>query len=310
MSEIGYKEKYLKLDEVRVTYDKTNDSIHLTAKDSDFDKGDQFHVVLNKGTHTEKTLRKLLVKNEVIPESKQAVLPKRIKYSSRNFSNDVATVIPIGVDENSNEIQLDLTKDRSIQISGLPGSGKTNLIELIKKHSSNFSNEIEFHSYEYESFLADKTAFKLRWLIELKENLTNNLSELNSILQNRSESPDLIQDQKHWIICLDNILNPGDFEVEYLNLSTIKRIKEIAQTIKELREISRKESFVTIIATSQSAFLDNTLSSSDKFIVMGNRCSSIENSSSNNRRESIGFGSMPKNRNGKTIKGFQTYLAD
>jgi len=309
MSEIGYKEKFLKLDEVRVTYDKTNDSIHLTAKDADFDKGDQFHVVLNKGTETEKTLRKLLVKNEVIPESKKAVLPKRIKYSSRDFASDVATVIPIGVDENSNEIQLDLTEDRSIHISGQPGSGKTNLINLIKKHSSNFSNEIELHSYEYEPFLADKANSKHRWLINLKENLTNNLSELNSILQSRSESPDSIQNQKHWIICLDNILNPGDFEEEYLNLSTIKTIKKIAQTIKELREISQKEKFLTIVTTSHEVFDDQIPYSNDKYIAMGDY-KKLSNGYTDNRRESIGFGSMPKNRNGEKVKGFQAYLAD
>ena len=65
MSTTHPSRKYVTLDDVRATYDRKNDTIHLTSGDPDVQAGG-FHISLNRGTQTEKTLRELLTDEGVI----------------------------------------------------------------------------------------------------------------------------------------------------------------------------------------------------------------------------------------------------
>jgi Mrp family chromosome partitioning ATPase len=65
MSKTHPSRKYVTLDDVRATYDRKNDTIHLTSGDPDVQAGG-FHLSLNRGTQTEKTLRELLTDEGVI----------------------------------------------------------------------------------------------------------------------------------------------------------------------------------------------------------------------------------------------------
>lgn len=65
MSTTHPSRKYVTLEDVRATYDRKNDTIHLTSGDPDVQAGG-FHISLNRGTQTEKTLRELLTDEGVI----------------------------------------------------------------------------------------------------------------------------------------------------------------------------------------------------------------------------------------------------
>lgn len=65
MSTTHSSRKYVTLEDVRATYDRKNDTIHLTSGDPDVQAGG-FHLSLNRGTQTEKTLRELLTDEGVI----------------------------------------------------------------------------------------------------------------------------------------------------------------------------------------------------------------------------------------------------
>lgn len=65
MSKTHHSQKYITLDDVRVSYDRKNDTIHLTSGDPDVQAGG-FHLSLNRGTQTETTLRSLLTQENVI----------------------------------------------------------------------------------------------------------------------------------------------------------------------------------------------------------------------------------------------------
>lgn len=77
------KQRYLELQNVRVTYDHKFDKIHLTAKDSDLPEG--FHLTLNAGRKAEQSLRRVLTEHGLIremesPEDTPAVDPQVFHY--------------------------------------------------------------------------------------------------------------------------------------------------------------------------------------------------------------------------------------
>ena len=67
MAEVAKNKKYLKLDEVRVSYKASDDSIHLISPDKDLPQG--LHLTLQKGTHVEEQLRSLLAEKGLLPDS-------------------------------------------------------------------------------------------------------------------------------------------------------------------------------------------------------------------------------------------------
>lgn len=149
MSKKSHKKNYAVLDSARVSYDESTDSIHLTAKDEDFEKGDSFHVVLSKGTPTEKTLRKLLNKNGLISDEKVHTFPNLIRYSERDSSNDSALRIPLGVRRDGTELCWDPSQSEAgLAIVGPPGSGKSVVRLLVEKHIAKFSQQWDFHGID------------------------------------------------------------------------------------------------------------------------------------------------------------------
>lgn len=149
MSKKSHKKNYAVLDSARVSYDESTDSIHLTAKDKDFEKGDSFHVVLSKGTSTEKTLRKLLNKNGLIADEKVHTFPNLIHYSERDSSNDSALRIPLGVRRDGTELCWDPSQSEpGLAIVGPTGSGKSVVRLLAENHIAKFSKQWDFHGID------------------------------------------------------------------------------------------------------------------------------------------------------------------
>lgn len=127
MAELSKNKKYLKLNDVRVFYDKETGVIKLTSSDEDFTEG--FSMTLNVGTKAETQLRELLKEHNIVLEeeipNKYDPLPPR------------HGLIPIG--RNSNRELFFDTKDndkpRVLSCFGGTGSGKT---MFIKKFISNY----------------------------------------------------------------------------------------------------------------------------------------------------------------------------
>lgn len=65
MSYSNKHKKYITIEDVRVSYKKKDDSIHITSTDPDL-AADGFHMFVNKDTPTETILRRLLIEHEVI----------------------------------------------------------------------------------------------------------------------------------------------------------------------------------------------------------------------------------------------------
>lgn len=65
MVTLDNSKKFLEISDVRVSYRKNDDSVHLTSSDPAFKQG--FHLPLSKGTHTEKLLRGLLKSHDLVP---------------------------------------------------------------------------------------------------------------------------------------------------------------------------------------------------------------------------------------------------
>lgn len=71
------KGNYLTLEDVRITYDKNTDSIHLTSKDKDLPLGG-FHLTLNKGRDAEQALRSLLIDAGMAEPKEEDTIPQSV----------------------------------------------------------------------------------------------------------------------------------------------------------------------------------------------------------------------------------------
>lgn len=140
MSKIPRNKKYLELEGIRVYHDKKDGSIQLISTDSDL-KGKPFHITLNQGTQTERSVRELLmIKGVITPEqyNPQEYLPKIVPSSvleempTNSYSWDE---VPVGVNKNSETVTVLLKSSPHVLITGMPGSGKTVLVKNFLLHA-------------------------------------------------------------------------------------------------------------------------------------------------------------------------------
>lgn len=158
MAKKPYKKNYAVLDSVRVSYAESTDSIHLTAKDEGFEKGDPFHIVLSKDTKTEETLRKLLNKNGLIPDGKLNTFPSIIHYSERGTQDTVPEKIPLGVGRNQEEIFWNTAHGTPhLAVVGPTGCGKSAIRRLIEKHVSLFPEYWNMYGVDFTGGLEMST---------------------------------------------------------------------------------------------------------------------------------------------------------
>lgn len=150
--------KNLILDSVRVTYDEKTDSIHVTAKDKDFEQGDSFHIVLNKGTKTEDTLRKALCKYSLMPEDRINILPSHADFEKRYTENDNCFNIPLGLLRDGTEFEWNVKSTPNMFIMGTTGSGKSVLERIILRYLSEYPSEWELYGVDLKR--VELTEFK------------------------------------------------------------------------------------------------------------------------------------------------------
>lgn len=104
--------RYLELEDVRVSYNHKDDTIHLTSSDPEIPQG-SFFLTLNRNTSTEVALRDLLEEHELI------------KYPASTQKSTTLASIPSPLSQLVLRSRKNNTTKPFINISGKPGSGKT-----------------------------------------------------------------------------------------------------------------------------------------------------------------------------------------
>lgn len=117
------KGNYLTLEDVRITYDKKTDSIHLTSKDKDLPEGG-FHLTLNKGREAEQALRTLLINAGMGKPKEEDTIPK-----SLDFSIEEQTLgLTLGKGADGKSVRWIPANYPHLFISGVVGQGKTHAL--------------------------------------------------------------------------------------------------------------------------------------------------------------------------------------
>lgn len=117
---------YLTLEDVRITYDKKTDSIHLTSKDPDLPEGG-FHLTLSKGREAEQALRSFFINEGMAQPKTEDTIPKQLEFSIEEQT--LGLTLGKGVDEKS--VRWDPANYPHLFVSGAVGRGKTHLLHNI-----------------------------------------------------------------------------------------------------------------------------------------------------------------------------------
>ena len=114
------KGNYLTLEDVRITYDKKTDSIHLTSKDKDLPEGG-FHLTLNKGREAEQALRTLLMNAGMGKSKEEDPIPKNLEFSIE----EQTLGLTLGKGADGKSVRWLPDNYPHLFISGVAGKGKT-----------------------------------------------------------------------------------------------------------------------------------------------------------------------------------------
>lgn len=117
------KGNYVTLEDVRITYDKKTDSIHLTSKDKDLPEGG-FHLTLNKGREAEQALRTLLINAGMGKPKEEDTIPANLEFSIEEQT--LGLTLGKGVDGKS--VRWLPANFPHLFISGVVGQGKTHAL--------------------------------------------------------------------------------------------------------------------------------------------------------------------------------------
>lgn len=174
MSKIDDQKRYITLEDVRVSYKKKDDSIHLTSSDPDV-AVDGFHMFLTKGTHSEVVLRKLLEDAGII----------------RNFQASAIEVGPLsGVKRNANKGTIvSVTSPKG-------GTGKTNIALNLAIQLSKFTNpmtgeKLKVVIADFDSFDGQISSLIGRTEPNVLNYLSNDERSTDSLLKSLARNDDL-----------------------------------------------------------------------------------------------------------------------
>jgi DNA segregation ATPase FtsK/SpoIIIE-like protein len=135
MAELSENKKYMSLEGFRVSYRKSDDTIHLTSTDEAF-VTEGFHLTLKDGSRTEFALRKLLTENDIISEDQIEKWP-----SAEPIEETTWDKIPLGATVNG-QLNWEVNAFPHSLISGATASGKSvlqrNFFLHLAKHKDNW----------------------------------------------------------------------------------------------------------------------------------------------------------------------------
>lgn len=132
------KSSYAILDEARVFYDRTNDTVHLTVKDKEIPEG--IHLSLNSERADEKRLRRVLDNHGLLTQSdlmKEYELLKKVASEfnggAAHMPRDSKNHIPFGFGAEV-PMSWNIVKDPHLLVIGDPGSGKSVALQNIAEY--------------------------------------------------------------------------------------------------------------------------------------------------------------------------------
>lgn len=199
MSKTPKNKKYLELDNVRVYYNQSEDSIQLITKDPDL-KGKQFQLTLKNGTESEQNLRNLLREKDVITERGQrSGLPKFIHYPTvDNYSFDK---IPESLNNKDNALvgetyenttyAIDLRSSSRIIIRSKAGDGKSILVQNFVLHALRYKDDFSIISIDPKytmSFLRHSKPKNLVGISSTPEDVLTTLKFAKAVMEKRYEA--------------------------------------------------------------------------------------------------------------------------
>lgn len=149
------KGKYLTLEDVRIHYDESKDSIVLTSKDPDIPAGKSIYLNLNNGRGAEKVLREMLENAGMIESEKFKTFPKKVSYDSVP-ENQPWYAFPLGVRPNGKTVFWDPNTTGNLLIWGQGSFGKENADNNLIRHCVNNSDRWTVSVIDYRAAGTDK----------------------------------------------------------------------------------------------------------------------------------------------------------
>ena len=127
------KGKYLTLEDVRVHYDESKDSIVITSKDKDIPSGKSIYLNLNNGRGAEKVLREMLENAGIIEPENFKAFPDSISYENVPKTQPWYA-FPLGIRPNRKTVFWDPNTTGNLLIWGQGNFGKENADANILRH--------------------------------------------------------------------------------------------------------------------------------------------------------------------------------
>lgn len=255
---------YLKLEDVRISYDEKSDSVHLTSKDKDLPKGKGFHLTLNGGRAAELTLREMLEDFGMIAPVERPLLPKALNFDTDVIDSDNPHRIPLGRIHKNQELCWDLESNPHCTLIGGAGSGKSVTQRLLflhcLKHPRDWSiRAIDLKRVELANYaLDDRDLMIARSMKEAHELVLSIVEEMNlrySILD-RENVDTAYHHQKSIMFVIDEIgelVATREHTTELFN----KLQKEAIDAVKEIINRGAQVGVYVAIGTQRADFLDN-----------------------------------------------------
>jgi hypothetical protein len=174
------KSSYAILDDARVFYDRNNDTVHLTVKDSEIPEG--IHLSLNSEREDEKRLRKVLDNHGLLAKSDLMKEYHALQEIAREFNGGAAHMprdsrycIPFGFGAET-PMSWDIRKDPHLLVTGDPGSGKSIILQNIAEYV------LEYGEYDDMELLSAKYSFDPEYSFD--ENVRN-IKKAKAIVEER-----------------------------------------------------------------------------------------------------------------------------
>lgn len=253
MAELSENKKYMSLEGFRVSYRKTDDTIHLTSTDDAF-VTEGFHLTLKDGSKTEFALRKLLTENGIIseevvekwPSSSEPVLIEETTWDK----------IPLGVTVNG-QINWEVNVFPHSVISGATASGKSVLQRNIFLHLAKYQENWRFMGIDLKKA---ELSHLYRRSPELVISIAQNMKDSISLLQ----TAQTLMDERHSLMKkynvktmkeLKNIPNIRTDKALYVhNFKSIDPFHSIMIMVDEVSMLLKKEGASTETALHNKAY--------------------------------------------------------
>jgi hypothetical protein len=248
------KGNYALLENVRVSYDPTKDAIYLTSKDPDLpsDKGG-FRLTLNGSSKEEQMLREMLTAEGVIDTKTQ--LPTTIPAPPSKTWDE----FPIGVNRNPRGEEIreywNPYKDSHLTLLGSPGSGKSNMINNLISHASQYPEQWRVHSIDFAQTTTDKSEY-LEKTVELLQKLVDEVeSRLQEMNREGITRYDKIPNGQSVLVLIDSfsesgglkLANPSDSSLIELGDNELRNTG--VQLLERLTSVGRQAGVFVVISS-------------------------------------------------------------